>query len=278
MKKIVIGLLVMCMLAFYGCSTNESPQYKNGYEIASFEKFNSYAEDNGLDLSKVTIQGTVKSVFDFADMSEFSIVTEDEGRWLVPLIGVKYSKELDVLFDEKNVTIYGIYNGYSDIFLMPVIYAELIVLDGEEYYLDDLPFYQDSSESVTEPPTEIPTQEPAQPPQIVLYENNGIKVSYKNITHDSSKTNVNLLIENNSGRDYCIQTRNMSVNGFMLDPIFSPNVTAGNKANDAFTFYNSRLKENDITEINHLEFSFYIFDWNDRDSVIETDSISFDIK
>ena len=271
MKKIVIGLLVMCLLSFCGCSANESPQYKNGYEIASFEKFNSYAEDNGLDLSKIAIQGTIKSVFDYADMSEFSIVTEDEGRWLVPLIGVKYSKELDVLFDEKKVTIYGIYNGYSDIFLMPVIYAEMIELNGKEYYLEDLPFYQGLSEDVTEP-----TQEPTQEPQIVLYENNGIKVTYKNITTDYSITKVNLLIENNSGKDYTFQTRNMAVNSYMIDPIFSPDVSSGNKANVSIKFYNSDLQENDIYRIEHLEFRFHIFETSNWGSSIDSETITFD--
>ena len=91
-------------------------------------------------------------------------------------------------------------------------------------------------------------------------------------------TEVKLLIENNTNTDYCIQTRNMSVNGYMMDPVFSPDVAAGKKANDSITFYKTQLEENDIDRIDQMEFNFYIFSWDDMlDSGFDTETIILNI-
>lgn len=135
---------------------------------------------------------------------------------------------------------------------------------------------------VTEKPTDAPiekaTEAPVENTAIVLYDANGIKITYKGITSGWMGTDVNLLIENNTDTDYCIQVRNMSVNGFMVDPTFSPDVAAGKKANDAISFYSSQLEENNIDKIEQLEFYFHIFSWDDMmDSAIETDTIVLNV-
>ena len=77
---------------------------------------------------------------------------------------------------------------------------------------------------------------------------------------------VKLRVENNSGKNYTIQTRNESVNGMMVTAIFSCDVTNGKTANDEIQFLNSDLEENGITSINNIEFTFHVFnsdDWSD---------------
>lgn len=135
---------------------------------------------------------------------------------------------------------------------------------------------EEATQTPTERPTEAPTESPTTSSQKVIYEGNNIKITYKGITTEYSSIKINLLIENNSGKDYTFQTRNMAVNGFMIDPIFSPDVSSGNKANVSFKFYDSKLQENDITKIEHLEFRFHIFEVDNWSNSIDTEIISFD--
>ena len=76
-------------------------------------------------------------------------------------------------------------------------------------------------------------------------------------------------IENNSDIDATIQIRNMSVNGFMIEPIFSTEVLAGKKAFDTITFLESDLTDNEITSIDELEFKFHIFETNSGDTILD---------
>ena len=134
------------------------------------------------------------------------------------------------------------------------------------------------TEKPTDPPTEAPTEAPPEEENLVLYDANGITITYKGIESGWMGTEVKLLIENNTNTDYCIQTRNMSVNGYMMDPVFSPDVAAGKKANDSITFYKTQLEENDIDRIDQMEFNFYIFSWDDMlDSGFDTETIILNI-
>ena len=68
------------------------------------------------------------------------------------------------------------------------------------------------------------------------------------------------MIENNSSKAITVQTRDESINGFMVSGIMSDDVQPGKKANAELTYYNSTLEENGIGNIESLEFSFHIFD------------------
>lgn len=97
----------------------------------------------------------------------------------------------------------------------------------------------------------------------VIYDKNGIRITYNGITKSNSfleGSQVNLLIENNTNKNYIIQVRDASVNGFMTDSIFSPEVAAGKKINDSILFYKSALEQNNISSIERVEFKFTIFD------------------
>lgn len=102
----------------------------------------------------------------------------------------------------------------------------------------------------------------------VLVDQNGVKIVLKGLSKDSSimGTSVILYIENNSNTGITVQTRNTSVNGFMIDPIFSSEISVGKKCVDDLTFMSSSLEENGITDINDVELSFHVFTtdgWND---------------
>ena len=105
---------------------------------------------------------------------------------------------------------------------------------------------------------------------------NDIKIVVKKLDSEDSfwGTDIYLYIENNSASNITVQTRDMSVNGFMIEPLFSCDVSAGKKAYDKITFLESDLSENDIENITDLEFSFHIFNTDTWNTVIDSDNIT----
>lgn len=118
-----------------------------------------------------------------------------------------------------------------------------------------------------------PTQEEPQSNEVV-YDANGIKITYTGIEDSILGKKVKFLIENNSEKSYTVQERDLSVNGFVVDASMSADVPAGKKANDGITIYESSLEENGITDIENIEFYFHVFNSNewldDFDSAIIT--------
>lgn len=110
----------------------------------------------------------------------------------------------------------------------------------------------------------------------VLYNDNGLKIVSKGLSSSSSVFGPGLMIyiENNTDKDYTIQTRNTSINGFMIDTIMSEKVVSGKKAITAITFLNSSLEDNEISDITSIETSFHIFNDNDWLDSIDTDVIT----
>lgn len=97
----------------------------------------------------------------------------------------------------------------------------------------------------------------------LLYQENGITVVSKGVYEDSGEHGVLVYICNESGFPITAQIRDLSVNGFMINSIFSPDIASGKHAIDKIKFSDSSLKENEITEIEDVEFSFHIFNSND---------------
>ncbi len=84
---------------------------------------------------------------------------------------------------------------------------------------------------------------------------------------------IYVYIENNSSKNIMVQSRDVSVNGFMMTPAFSSTITAGKKAYDTITFFESDLKDNDITDIKELELKFTIMDADSWKEIIKTDTL-----
>jgi len=128
----------------------------------------------------------------------------------------------------------------------------------------------DKNATTTKEP--VATKEPAITiEEAVLYDQNDMKITAKGFDSKSAfGPSVKLLIENNGTKSMTVQTRNASVNGYMIDTIFSCDVAAGKKANDELFFMNSDLALAGITTIAEMEFSFHFFEsdsWsNDFDS------------
>ena len=77
----------------------------------------------------------------------------------------------------------------------------------------------------------------------------------------------------NTGKNLTVQARDESVNGFMIDSIMSTDISSGNKALTELTFMSSDLEENSIEEINEIEFSFHIYDYDTYDNYYDTEML-----
>lgn len=111
-----------------------------------------------------------------------------------------------------------------------------------------------------------------------LYNANGIKIMYKGISYDYGYRNIDLYIENNSSKNVTVQVRDFSINGYMIDPMFSSDIAAGKKINDDISIFSSDLFDNNIDEIETIEFYFHIFDSDSWSNDFDTDIIKINLK
>lgn len=110
----------------------------------------------------------------------------------------------------------------------------------------------------------------------LVYDESGVKVVIKELVEDSSFLGPGIMvyIENSSGKNITVQTRDVSINGFMVNPAFSSDVVSGKHALDTITFLSSELEENEITAIETAELSFHIFESDGWDTIADTDAIT----
>ena len=89
----------------------------------------------------------------------------------------------------------------------------------------------------------------------VLLDNEIVKISYTGQNNDSYMgPGIELLIENKTDSTITVQGREISVDGYMIEPIFSCDVSGGKKAKDSMTFM-----KDDVTELKNIEGLFHIF-------------------
>jgi len=93
----------------------------------------------------------------------------------------------------------------------------------------------------------------------ILYDKNNIKIIYKSYEIlENGSIKINLLIENNSTESITLLSNEptTSVNGYMINGHMVTPVGAGKKSNDYFSIAASKLKENDITDIEEIKIGF----------------------
>lgn len=98
-----------------------------------------------------------------------------------------------------------------------------------------------------------------------VYNEGDVNVVVKGLGDSWMGPNIVVYIYNGSGKDICVQARDVSINGFMVESIFSSEVVAGKHSIDTISFLSSDLEKNGIETIDEVELSFHIFDnatWN----------------
>ena len=110
-----------------------------------------------------------------------------------------------------------------------------------------------------------------------LYNKDGIRIVGKYVSENSFwGAGVLLFIENKYGSNITVQVDNMSINGFMVNPIFSCNVNDGRMALSDITIMSTDLEANDITSVDTIELSFRVFNTSTFTGIVETDPITFE--
>lgn len=107
-----------------------------------------------------------------------------------------------------------------------------------------------------------------------LVNRDGVKIVGKSVDEDSFwGKSILVYLENNTGNTIEIQIEDMSVNGYMMEPIFSKTVYNGKKAITTIDLFSSELEENGITSIENVELKFKVLD-ETFDEIFTTDTIS----
>jgi len=112
-----------------------------------------------------------------------------------------------------------------------------------------------------------------------LYNANGIRIVGKTVDENSFWGSAILLYcENNSGKNVGISVEEMSINGFMMNPLFSTTVYNGKMSLDDITVFSTDLEENGITAIEEVELKFHIYDADSYSTIADSDPITFSAK
>lgn len=109
----------------------------------------------------------------------------------------------------------------------------------------------------------------------VVYDANGVRIITKGKTDDSILgPAIQVYVENNSAEDIMVQTRNVSINGFMVDTFYSPLVMAGKRSLSSLTISDTSLEANGITDISSAELTFVIINPSNFMDIAETGPVS----
>lgn len=215
-----------------GEAANVPVGFTDGYEKAEFQKFNSYASENGLGGTKIYLYGRMDGIEVIGDGKESTVVgtlTDEEGhKWIVHLnLAMMVS---DAEYDRiigKSIVLCGVYEGYSSVRQMPALtMTELCVLDtgdiksgvGKILYPDD-------------------TEVGAEPTEVTLNSahdiQNYLNQKYSTLTTSAGKTNFTFnVLENTTvyqNYDYNIWTEYDL--GFFMDIKSSISLTQEQKEN-----------------------------------------------
>lgn len=109
-----------------------------------------------------------------------------------------------------------------------------------------------------------------------LYNQDGIRIVGKTVDENSFwGTAILLYCENTSGKNVGISVDDMSVNGLMMNPLFSTTIYDGKKSIEDITVFSSDLEENEIEAIEEVELKFHIYDADSYSTIADTEPITF---
>ena len=109
-----------------------------------------------------------------------------------------------------------------------------------------------------------------------LYNEGGIRIVGKTVDENSFwGTAILLYCENTSGRNVGISAEDISINGFMIDGLYSSTVYDGKKSLDDVTIFSTDLEANGIETIEEVELKFHIYDTDTFETIADSEPITF---
>lgn len=108
----------------------------------------------------------------------------------------------------------------------------------------------------------------------------GVKIFVKKVDSEDSfwGADIYLLVENNTGKNISVYVEDVSVNGFMAEPIYASTIRKDKVAFDSITFLDTDLEEQGITKIENIELSFKVVDDKSYSTILKTEPVKIDIK
>lgn len=147
---------------------------------------------------------------------------------------------------------------------------------------------EEITEAAVKPETEAVTEAETKPASetnaestvkdIVLYESANVRITYTGEDESFLGPELQLKIENLSTQSLTVQTRDVSVNGVMIEPLMSVDITPGKAAIDGMSFMSSDLEANNITEIGTVELRFHIYNSDTWDTIEDTEMITLTLR
>lgn len=127
--------------------------------------------------------------------------------------------------------------------------------------------------SVSEEPSDVDAS-------TVVYDKNGIKITYKGLENQYGiTTSIKFLLENSNSEKYTVQTTDISIDGFTYSTIMSTSIAANKKASDSVVILDSDFKENGTSyeKIKTAEIGLVI--WGESNILDQTkDTVTFTIQ
>lgn len=109
-----------------------------------------------------------------------------------------------------------------------------------------------------------------------LYNTDGIRIVGKTVDENSFwGTAILLFCENTSGKNVGISVEEMSINGFMMSPLFTTTIYDGKMSISDITIFSSELEENGIESIEEVELKFHIYDADSYSTITDSEPITF---
>ncbi len=114
---------------------------------------------------------------------------------------------------------------------------------------------------------------------VELYNKNGIRIVGKAVDENSFwGMGILLYCENKSGKNVGISVEDLSVNGYMMETLFSNIVYKDKMLVDDITLFESDLEENGIESIDNAEMKFRIYNADTFDTIDESAVVTFSTK
>ena len=249
-----------------------------GFENASlnYEKFNSPASENGLDGTLVYIDGKVLNQTNLTDSEDpiLSIVIEQEdgNRWSVSIASDSEIEEIQ----GKNVRAFGMYMGFSNVVNLPAIYVGTedeeimdktrIDLEKDGQHVTVWRFSDYIQKQLSEEKEEsIESKE--------IYKDENVIITYTGMSGEENEYKFNYTIENLTEKTLIVQTRETSINGFMVDPMCSIEIAPGKKAQDGMEIWSEDAEKHPMSSVENVETKFHIFNDDDWSDNYDTESV-----
>ena len=162
----------------------------------------------------------------------------------------------EIIFTTSDLKENGI-NNFTDIELSFRVY------DSNDWLADDVAnesvhVYPFGEENATKYVREVKNTDN------VLFDNENLTVIVTGYSDDNTLGyDVELFLVNKTDTELWFTADEESVNGFMIGSSFVASVPAGKCAFETMTWYDSYLEENEITEIEEIEFLLRVYDMDD---------------